>query len=740
MGDGNIMTKQNVPFAVLATFSALATGLLSATSTAQTATDSSNASQTETGGLTEIVVTAQRRSQSLQDVPISVNALTTDQLTRDGIAGIDDLAIAVPGLEVTDGAGYLFTHLRGVGAQTAGAGLENPVALYVDGVYYANQTVGIFSFNNVSQIEVLKGPQGTLFGRNATGGLIQVTTAEPTQDFQMKVDAGASNYHGAGGDLYVSGGITSNLAADVAIIGSRMDGYGTNLYNSEGVYAEPWNIAIRSKWVYTPGDWKATLIGDYSNTDNSYNSVAAKPGSYIVYPFVPAPGIGTNAWNTDVNVQPSIKQTDMGGSLKLERDFGSVKLSNLAAGRRSTFQSIFDDDGTPAPFDGVDIQQNDWQISDELQLASNSAGAPLTWVAGLYYFYDESEFAPTTITLGPTPALNPSYPVGHIVARAKQDTAAIAGFGQATYSFTDRLDLTAGLRYSHEHRILDDASQNGVLLFPGNPVVPLGPPIPEANSSFNDPSYRLSLDYKFTPNLMVYGSFNSGFKSGGYNASNPTDPPFSPEKLYAYEIGEKAEMLDHKLRVNSAVFYYNYLNMQIQKPEEFGSGIINGAKATLYGFDSEITAIPIAPLELSAGLSLLHTKFDDFPDAPISTPGGGVPTTIGSAAGNELPFSPKAVVNTSATYFVIPTLSITAIYSHSLSYYTAVDNVEMQPSFNMVNASVRWTTADKRFWIRVYGDNLSNAEVANKLTTPQGIILQTLQPPRVYGFKIGFTY
>ena len=290
----------------------------------------------------------------------------------------------------------------------------------------------------------------------------------------------------------------------------------------------------------------------------------------------------------------------------------------------------------PLPFQGVEIQQDDWQISDELQLASKSTGA-LKWVTGLYYFYDESEFDPTTITFGPTPALNPAFPLGHIIASAKQDTAAIAGFGQTTYSITNQLDLTAGLRYSHEHRILDNASENGVLLLPGNPVVPLGPPIPNANQSFNDPTYRLSLDYKITPNVMVYGSFNSGFKSGGYNASNPTDPPFAEEKLYAYEIGEKAEMLDHKLRWNSAAFYYNYDNIQIQKPEPVGSGIINGAKATLYGFDTEVTAIPIKPLELSASLSLLHTKFDDFADAPISTPGGGVPTTIGSAAGNQLP-------------------------------------------------------------------------------------------------------
>jgi iron complex outermembrane recepter protein len=714
----------------------LASGFFVSGSIAQTAASSSPA---DTGGLTEIVVTAERRSQSLQDVPVSVTALTAGELNRAGITGIDDLSIAVPALQVQEGAGYLLSHLRGVGATTAGAGLENPVALYVDGVYYANQTIGIFAFNNIAQIDVLKGPQGTLFGRNATGGLIDVRTAEPTQDFQLKADAGATNFKGAGGDLYVSGGIAPNLAADVAIIGSRSDGWGTNLFNGEGVDAQPWNVAIRSKWVFTPENWKATLIGDYLNTENSYNALSAKPGTFIVDPILPAPQLGTNPWNNNANVQPLLIQTDMGGSLKLERDFASMSISNLVAGRRSSFQSIFDDDATPLDIDGVNIHQDDWQISDEVQLTSRSSG-PLKWVSGIYYFYDEAQFNPTTITLSTNPALNPSFPVGYILSRAKQDTMAIAGYGQLTYSITDRLDLTAGLRYSYEHRTLNDASQSGVLLVPGNPVIPLGRPIPEANESFNDPTYRLALDYKLTPELMVYGSFNTGFKSGGYNASNPTDAPFSPEKIYAYEIGEKAEMLDRKLRVNSAAFYYKYDNIQVQLPERIGSGIINGPKATIYGFDSEVTAVPIPQLEIGANLSLLHSKFNTFDDAPIGTPGGGVPTVNGNVAGNQLPYAPEAVINTSATYYVIPSLSVTAVYYHTVHYYTSPDNVQDVPAFNKVNASMQWTSADKRYWVRLYGDNLTNAVVAQTLTTPGGIVLQVLQPPRIYGFKVGFKY
>jgi iron complex outermembrane recepter protein len=708
---------------------------------AQTATATSPANPAEgTASLAEIVVTAQRRAESLQDVPLSVSAVTASQLADTGITGIDQLSMDIPALNIQDGGGYLLMHLRGVGATTVGAGLENPVALYVDGVYRANQSTGLFSFNDIAQIEVLKGPQGTLFGRNATGGLIQVTTAEPGQTFQLKTDAGASNFHGAGGNLYVAGGIAENLAADVAIQGSRSDGYGTNLFNGQDVYAEPWNLAIRSKWVYTQGDWKATLIGDYSNTDNSYNGLAAIPGSYVIRPILPAPALGSNPWDNDVDAQPLVKQTDMGVSLKVERTFDFMTLSNLAAARRSTFESQFDDDATPLPIESVHIAQRDWQISDELQLTSSASG-PLKWTTGIYYFYDESENDPTTVSLGSTPALNPEFPVGQVFVRGKQDSASIAGYGQLTYDLTDQLAVTGGLRYSHEHRILNDASQMGALLVPGNPVVPLGPPIPERNESFSDPTYRLALDFKVTQDLMVYGSFNTGFKSGGYNVSNPTDPAFEPEKLYAYELGEKAELLDHRLRINSAVFYYDYDNIQVQKAEPTGAGIINGARATLYGLDSEIKAIPVTQLELGAGLSLLHTKFNSFPDAPLSTPGGGVRTTVGSAAGNALPYSPKGVVDLSATYFAMPTLSLTAVYYHSSSFFFEPDNVANQSSYDKVNGSVLWTARSKRYWVRIYGNNLTNAAVKGAvLTNPAGVAEQTLQPPRVYGIKVGYEY
>src|ERR1700761_3855447 len=201
------------------------------------------------GALEEVVVTAQRRAERLQDVPIAVSAVTSDQLQSKGISGIEDLSVAVPSLNVGNGNGYLITHLRGIGTIANGPGIENPVALYVDGVYYANQTVGLFSFNNIAQIEVLKGPQGTLFGRNATGGLISITTADPTDAFKLRASLGASNFRGADGSVYVAGGLARDLAADLAVQGSRRDGWGRNEATGQDVYAVPRDVALRTKWV-----------------------------------------------------------------------------------------------------------------------------------------------------------------------------------------------------------------------------------------------------------------------------------------------------------------------------------------------------------------------------------------------------------------------------------------------------------------------------------------------------------
>jgi outer membrane receptor protein involved in Fe transport len=690
--------------------------------------------------LEEITVIAQRRAENLQDVPVSVSAVTAAKLESAGINGIADLSVAVPSLNIGNGNGYLITHLRGIGTIANGPGIENPVALYVDGVYYANQTVGLFSFNNISQIEVLKGPQGTLFGRNATGGLIQILTDDPSQQFKLKASIGASNFRGIDGSAYISGGLAPDLAADFAVEGSRRDGWGRNEATGQEVYAVPWDLAFRSKWIYNPDNWKITFIGDYSNTLSSNNALGLAAGSYAIRGVTP-PASYSQPWDVDTNEQPRIQNINGGGSLKVEYDFDAFDISNLAAYRKSKLDNLFDYDGTALPLTGVRIQQHDWQYSDELQLSSRSSG-PLKWVAGAYYFRAMGEINPNTIIFASDPVYNPVFPVGNILVDGITHTTSISGYAQATYDILESLSVTGGARYSRENRHY--AGDESALLLVPAPPVPLVPPV-SASESFSDPTYRLALSYKPVTDLMVYASVNTGFKSGGFNTTAPTDPGFLPEKLTAYEVGEKADLFDHRVRLNTSGFYYNYTDIQTQKPEATGSGIINGGRAHLYGLDTDLTVIPVRNLELSASLSLLHTEYVSFPNAPISTPGGGVAVVDGSATGNQLPYSPKVTLDLGATYTIpLPnsgSLVLTGQYQHNSGFYFESDNVASQDEFQLFNASVRWKSADEHYSLLFYGDNLADKAIYSVIiTTPSGQQIAERAAPRTYGVRFTYQY
>jgi iron complex outermembrane receptor protein len=242
-------------------------GLAQRTSDASTSTEADGNS----GGIQEVIVTAERRSQNAQEVPIAITSITAAQLDGGSISDLRDLKMVAPALNVTAQTGHALPNLRGVGTALIGPGIENPVALYVDGVYYADATSALFTFNDIAQIDVLKGPQGTLFGRNATGGAIQITTLAPSHDFTAKGSVSYGNYATTVGKLYVSGGLADRLAGDVAMQYSHQgDGYGTNLLSGRDVNRTPDDYGARSKLRFESDiGTDVTLTGDYNNVTTS---------------------------------------------------------------------------------------------------------------------------------------------------------------------------------------------------------------------------------------------------------------------------------------------------------------------------------------------------------------------------------------------------------------------------------------------------------------------------------------
>lgn len=319
--------------------------------------------------LEEIVVTAQRRLENLQDVPITVTAMPAAALAAVGITNTADLVNVVPGMLVQTSAGYSLPHLRGVGITAIGAGIENSVALYVDGVYRGVSSSDAVSLNNIAQVEVEKGPQGTLFGRNATGGLIQVTTLDPTPYFSASAHAGYGNYHTVQSDAYVSGG-TDFIAGDLAVqLTHQGEGYGANLATGQDINRMDMNLSIRSKWILHPVDGtKLTLILDNAETDNSLSALR----NYQNYPNIyypggmPIPNLPT--LDVDDNAQPLRRVHEQGASLQLDQDIDTVKLVNTVAYRRDVYTYDVDFDLGPIPYSLNDTRQQDNQLTEELRL------------------------------------------------------------------------------------------------------------------------------------------------------------------------------------------------------------------------------------------------------------------------------------------------------------------------------------------------------------------------------------
>ena len=433
--------------------------------------------------------------------------------------------------------GYELPRIRGIGDSVIGAGFEGGVATYIDGVYMAAAPAALLSLNNIEQIEVLKGPQGTLFGRNATGGLIQITTREPQDAFSGNVDVGYGNYQTSTADTYVTGALGNGLAADFAgRVTTQGRGFGVNEFNGLQVNRVNDDVALRSSLLYRPADdTKIRIIADYEQNDGSvYGAVHLAPGTSAPFPQQPL-----SPWNVDSDDQPVNHLRSGGISGRLDQSLGFAELTSITAYRRDDSLVGFDADGTSTPAQNAVVNQQDNQFSQELQLASNKAST-IKWVGGLYYFLANSRYDPSQVTLfGSLQPPTPAGPIGGVDIYSRLKTDALAAYSQATAPIADDTNLTLGIRYNTEEHSI---SSNETFDFAGGPSGVPAAPIAPQSKRFSQPTWRVSLDHRFSPEVMTYASYNRGFKSGGFNGQLPTDPAFAPETLDAYEMGVKSDL------------------------------------------------------------------------------------------------------------------------------------------------------------------------------------------------------
>lgn len=695
-----------------------------------------NTAGAQSSGLEEIVVVAQKRSENLQKVPIAITAIKAQTLTTEGIKSTQDLAIAVPGLQLLNVAGSLVPRVRGVGSTLSGAGIESPVSTYVDDVYHAFSADLQVDFADVDQVALLKGPQGTLFGRNATGGVLEITTRQPSFDFKGSFQTSLDNYLTTRSNVFVTGSLSSDVAGSLSVSYANQGiGYGTNLNTGEDIRRLDLDLSARSKLrAFIGDDIKIDFETDFSDRRGSTAAAfRVAPGYTGLLAAVPQP---SSLWDVNDAINPYQSYEGGGLSLKVSDDLGFATLTSISAYRDGRIDYQFPAVPSPEKARNVFVDYGSSQFTEEIQLVSPSTDQ-FTWTVGLYYFHNDADIGFNTFLFGPLAKtfVFQSTP-------ATQTVDSIAAFAQGTYKFTDTTRLTAGFRYTYDNKTYTGETFGTT---PTGITATLAS-VENAPYSFEKPTWRFALEQDITPSVLAYATYNRGIKSGGFSTASPANPPFAPETLDAYEVGVKSQFLDGRVRANIDGFYYNYNNIQINAYTNLTPYVLNAATAENYGIDADLEAQVTDRLQLTLGIDQQHARFTSFPNAPsaIPQPTGGTLPIIKSATGNTLPNSPDLTYTLGATYNIpleIGNIGLNVNDNFNTGFYSEPDNVFHQSSFHIVNASVTWTSSDEKYSGSLFVNNLLDKAVVSQMTTaPWGYIADYSNPPRVFGasFKVNF--
>jgi iron complex outermembrane recepter protein len=719
--------------------------------------------------LPTVMVTANRREEDVQQVPIAISVLSSELAAHMGITDPQSLAGAVPGLNFNRAANLSIPFLRGVGSPVGESGDEPSVAMYVDDVYLPAGAASLANFNSLERIEVEKGPQGTVFGRNATGGVVQVYTRNPSAEPGLDVTAGYANYDTKSGSLYATGGLSNILAANIALYGmQQIDGWGHYVLTNAPAFTG-WEYGGRIKLLWTPtGKTSVLLATDYDDLRSEEGlDFRAFPGTGSLNPIPPFPNGGFSApggyYDNYQNVDSYTITRQSGVSLKVTSDFDWTRFVSITAWRFTKAVDPLDEDVGPLPLVNALVTTREHTWTQEIRFAS-PAGSRTEWIFGAFYFDDIAGYMPLNLNglaFAPLPFVD---------TFSTETTSSWAGFVQATRHILPATNLTLGVRYTTDHRRLDASAQYGD-----------GPQIPASNSpraaTWSKLTDRVIVDHHFAEDVMAYVGYNRGFKSGLFNpivaAGAPIGAPVAPEVLDSYTVGEKAEFLAHRLRINTEAFYYKYRNIQVNEIVTGSTYITNAAKATIKGVDVDVTMIPVAGLTITASIEALTGRYDSFPNGQFQvynpiTGGNCLFTSAGSCPAAVLPPNYDAATRTwdlkgdhtvqtppfssnfMISYKILSSageLDLSANWTHTGNYYADADNGlgQVAPSssnndkqglVDILNTSIGWTSNDNGWQARVWGKNLTGMKYWSFAIETPFATQYTAAPPRTLGVTV----
>jgi iron complex outermembrane receptor protein len=689
----------------------------------QTGTDQSRPLSEDNGAnaASEIVVTAQRRAERLVDVPISVDSFSQDELELKKIDTVMDLVKVTTSLRFEGNPPAFQPTLRGIGSQVQGAGVDSNVPVYVDGFYLANNYGMNFNLPNVSNIQVLKGPQGTLFGRNATAGAILVTTSEPSDRLTGRVKLTYAKYDDIRAQAYLSGPLNDNVRAGASIYFRKSDGWTKSLVTGADDVGRLKSFNIRPDILFTNNDnLKFRLVYEHAYNFDTTTLVGVYPDSYNL---IDALGTfaGRRIGEYGGNVTPeNINKSD--GIYGMGEWIISDAITLHSATSYRTDSNFFHVDGDGMAIDYIDIENIYTNKTFSQEFTLNGKTGRLDWVAGVNYYWNRGTEPGANVTAGG---------VLNVLKNQSTRTNAGAAFADLTYEAVDGLFLTVGGRYSVERKFTRE--------FPGGQ-----PPERFIRQKWNKFTPRAVARYEIEPNTNVYASFSKGFKSGAYTGFPPS--AIDPETVTAYEAGFKhASPL---FSLNASTFLYNYKDAQVSVVLANGLGkTLNAGRQRNYGAELEATLNPISAWRIGLSAAYLNAKYTSFPEGTsfVMNGAGGWQQIPFDASGTAAPRSPKWSGNVSTSYDVelgSGTLQLAGNLSFFSKFYRLPSEIPAlrQPGYAKVDLNLSYTTDDERIRAELFVTNLTNYRNITSGGPGTFGTYQFYDAPRVFGASIGYSF
>jgi iron complex outermembrane receptor protein len=702
----------------------------------------------------DIIVTAQRRSERLRDVPISITALSSEVLSKSGVENTMDLQRVTPGLQLQLYGGFLQPSIRGI--NSAGAGLDDSsnVAVYVDGIYQPSESGQLQDLPDVQNIQVLKGPQGTFYGQNAEGGAIIINTIAPSFTPAGKLSASYGNYDDKSVRGYLTGPITSTLAAEIGAGYEDRGGFVRDILrggHSNGLQSR----LVRGKLLWQPSTAVSFTLGAYYSRRADGDIFANQPlnGDALGYALAPIYGLTlpkpTQPHEFAHNELPENIFTSYGFNLRGEFKLGFGTISTVTAYGNVKVRDHGDVDGTAASIGTVATSVDHHDFIQELNYSSGHIGR-LTVSAGLFYMNKEESYPPQIFNSQYNKAVlltaYPTVPTTYFIlgSYSRGTNHSYAAYLEATYDITDRLILSAGGRYDYER----ERNQNFVIQAPPPLALPPSPLPSDPRNPFTFKKFtpRATLRYKLNDMSNVYFSYSQGFKSGFANSLDFVSPPVKPESLTAYEVGYKGRLSD-MLSLNIAAYHYDYSNLQVFIYVPPNGYYQNAATARVNGVDFDTSLKISRNLSATLGVAYVDAKYRSFPKAGIYVPnafGFGNDQMSPSASGNQLTRAPKLTGNAAINYGVDTGAGRLGAYvsgNYNSGLYYDPNNRVHQPRYATLAAELSFMPdALKGLRAVVYGKNLTNHNYLSSVLESQLGDLVSYAEPRTYGVRIEYAF